>query len=612
MLKLITGQFSINQENVFSVTDTITQADSSSKIILVLDIKYKHKEDVFRKIKNIFRDDFFDNKQDLLFRFEECMKQVNVYLKSLEEVYINGTISAQENKEIHITQAWKWEAYIIRRNKLNVIIEEDESEDPEDIFNSIASGEMFVDDKIILSSVRVLRYATASQIVQTLSAGVSEWLSSIKDLLKLESGEGSVVCFHTQWESIFKQEKPVVTSNYMSEFMVKISNQFEKIVDMISQRSGKSYFFVKNTFLASIAAILFILLITIISSVSINKVEQEKTDTYKKQIMRIESDLERAQNRAAMSDLQSSNAILNTIESQLTQMINDWIFIEDGLALMNKVNKQRDNVNKIVRYNNLEERISVDFSNKTNLEIKNVSLLWDNVYVNTDTSVYKTVLDHIEDEVIITSIENPIIRTEVLNTKEILFTLSNGGFKVFSINTLEIKDVNTFDEEGLKNTVSEKAYSRFIYALSVEDNKIWKYEKKREWLTTPVNWIKDESVDLKDAIDIAIDGSIYVLKKWGDISLLHKWKEVALILNGMRSDLIETASNIFVKPDMLHVYVFNKAANSIVKLEIVNKGLEYRNEYVFDTESQILDFYVDKNEQKLFVLDKTKVYQLTL
>ena len=63
---------------------------------------------------------------------------------------------------------------------------------------------------------------------------------------------------------------------------------------------------------------------------------------------------------------------------------------------------------------------------------------------------------------------------------------------------------------------------------------------------------------------------------------------------------------------MKKVYFLNPTRNSISAFTLVNKGLQFTKEYVFETATPIVDFFVDKNEQRLVVVDSEKLYEITL
>ncbi|HPO05818.1 MAG TPA: hypothetical protein PLQ36_01775, partial [Candidatus Gracilibacteria bacterium] len=143
------------------------------------------------------------------------------------------------------------------------------------------------------------------------------------------------------------------------------------------------------------------------------------------------------------------------------------------------------------------------------------------------------------------------------------------------------------------------------------DSQIWRYEKKRDTYSGASAWL-NTSYDLKDAIDMAIDGSIYVLKKGGGVNLFYRNQEEPISIQGGDSSLLTQATRVYVRPNMKNVYFLNPTRKSVIVYKIVNKGLEYKREYVFETNDMLTDLSVDQNEQRLIVSDQNKIYQITM
>jgi hypothetical protein len=614
MIKLISGQFCMNKENSLSFVETLSNESSAARVVFVLEIEEAKAKHTLHTIKKIFQEHFFQEEKDLLLRFENCMKKVNNFLKD-NTPDIQGLIAVQEKTELHVSQAGEAEAYLIRRGKLNVIIENMNApaEQTDEVFTSIASGELLIDDRIVFSSLRLLRYATASQVISVLSEGISEGMDSLKELLEIETSGAAVICLHARGASVFSHtEKPSIKipRSIRSSFLKKLAQSFEISVKHISQKTGHNYDKVQNGLFAAIGVFIAILLIWGVSSASTNNERSDAYESYKVQMLKIEKELQTAETRSLMNDISSSNAILNKVETSVQEMLQQGIFTDEGLAILARVQKQRDAANKITRIQNMNERVLVDISSVSETEeLKGFNVLNDQTFIYSKNTLYKTILDNIEPGILVNQ-DSEIIKSEAMNDRDtIVFTLSSGQYSKFSEGV--VSSATTSDEAGFKNNASYKMYNRFMYLLSPEENQIWKYEKKREGFTSPSPWIT-EATDLSTAIDFAIDGSIYALKAGGGVSLFYKGKEVSLSIEGGDENLLTDATKIFVETNMTHVYFLNPVKNSVISFFIDKNSLKYSQEYVFETEQRINDFYIDSNEQRMLITDNKKLYEITL
>ena len=116
------------------------------------------------------------------------MKEINLLLKNLKEkneeqslCKINAIIAVQDDQNLHLTQSGEGETYLVRNNKLTVVSEglSVRKTEESDVFMNIASGEISVNDTLIFTSIRLLRYLTAQQIADIFKQNIPEALAEI-------------------------------------------------------------------------------------------------------------------------------------------------------------------------------------------------------------------------------------------------------------------------------------------------------------------------------------------------------------------------------------------------------------------------------------------------
>lgn len=385
---------------------------------------------------------------------------------------------------------------------------------------------------------------------------------------------------------------------------------FEKAIAFISEKTKKPYDTVQNIVFGVLGGLFIVILIAGVAMASINNKEQQKYEQYKTEMLKIEKELQIAETRAQMNEIDSANAILDKIEKSVSQMLSEGMFVDEGLVIMERIQKQKDVANNIFRFSNLEDRVLAKFKDvfAPNELLKGIISLQGNIYAFSNSGIYKTVLNHVEPKITISQGDDIVQAEAIPDRNSLLFTLSSGILKEFLDG--QVSNATT-EDAAFKTAIAQAPYGRFVYFLSPQDNQIYKYERKREGFTKAATWLQN-TTDLKDAIDLAIDGSIYVLKKGGGIALFHKGEEMSVSLKGGKSDLLTTATQIFVEPDMQHVYFLNPERSSIISYKIGNKSLEFFKEYVIETPSKMTDFYVDKDEKRMVISDENTLYEITL
>ena len=73
-------------------------------------------------------------------------------------------------------------------------------------------------------------------------------------------------------------------------------------------------------------------------------------------------ELQIAETRAQMNELSSANAILAKIEENITAMLEQGVFVDEGLAILERIQGQRDTTNKILRFKDMSQRVLADIS----------------------------------------------------------------------------------------------------------------------------------------------------------------------------------------------------------------------------------------------------------
>ena len=612
MLRLVSSQFSIPFPGVESFAEICTQEGRDTKIILLCDIQASDARTHFYAVKSRMESLFSHSELDSYVRFEAALKEVNTYIDE-HSVSMSGLIALQENNELHISQSGEAESYLIRRGKLNVIIEKD----PEDVsgFISISSGELNIDDYIVFSSLRLLRYATASQIKDVLSAGSAEGLSEIQSLLQTEAGKGSVIAAHVRGESIFVQMEKTfipedVSRKVHAHWLHQLIEKTESSIVALSEKTGRPYTLVKNVVFSSITIVLFVVLSWGVFQLSTDRQAEALYSQMRLQIQSIEEDLSQVTTQVHLGNVESANALLGKIETELEPIVASGKFNAEALQIISQMEGLNDKVNKITRYKNPQEKMLVTIADTRPAEVISGLFVDDGtVYTYTNKAVMKSVLSTVESWQDITSDSEVIDGFSVEGQR--FYVLSSGA--ILEQQDTAFVSVSTTDAVGFKPAKSYGTFYRNVYFLSPEDNTIWKYEWKRPQFTAPSSWLgDDESIDLSTATDVSVDGSIYVLHSDGMVTLYHKGARSPLAIQSPRSDILVGATRIFVQPDMRHVYFLHPERKSIIKMMIVNRGLEYVEEMVFETDSPLTDVYVEQNELKMYVSDEKNVYEVNL
>jgi hypothetical protein len=149
-----------------------------------------------------------------------------------------------------------------------------------------------------------------------------------------------------------------------------------------------------------------------------------------------------------------------------------------------------------------------------------------------------------------------------------------------------------------------------LYLLSPSNNQIYKYSKLRSKYSSGTEYNTD--AELQNAISFAIDGNIYILKKGGEIIQLFKSKKQTFEIEDLAVDLSE-ATKIYTAPELDGLYVLDPYNKRVVVIEKdVGTGGRYKEQIYFEELDDVQSFYVNKSEDKLYLLTKKEIYMVEI
>ncbi|MFA6171729.1 MAG: hypothetical protein WC715_04775 [Patescibacteria group bacterium] len=151
-------------------------------------------------------------------------------------------------------------------------------------------------------------------------------------------------------------------------------------------------------------------------------------------------------------------------------------------------------------------------------------------------------------------------------------------------------------------------YNNRLYFLAKTKNEIVRFKQNGAAYSESMNWLTD-AVNFNDAVDIDIDGNVYVLYKDGYIQKFYSGKSVVLKLDALTRP-IEEADAIQVTPsDGGYIYIL-EAKNR--RLIVFDKSGQYAMQYQSDKFDKLKDFFVDEKAKKIYFLNGAIVYEVDL
>jgi hypothetical protein len=147
-------------------------------------------------------------------------------------------------------------------------------------------------------------------------------------------------------------------------------------------------------------------------------------------------------------------------------------------------------------------------------------------------------------------------------------------------------------------------FNNRLYLLDTANNQIARYRKTTQGFSQPSQWLDDNTVDLSNAVDLTIDGNIYVLKNNGEIIKLTKGGRVDFPLTVIDPPL-QSPTKIKTQQDSNYLYILDPPTKRLI---VITKDGQLINQYTSEVFDDLKDFVVLEKEAKIFILNGSSVY----
>ncbi len=164
--------------------------------------------------------------------------------------------------------------------------------------------------------------------------------------------------------------------------------------------------------------------------------------------------------------------------------------------------------------------------------------------------------------------------------------------------------------ESWINPVAVDSFYGNLYVLDAGANQIYRYRPTSDgYNQTPDNYFADNSnINLSGAIDMTIDGAIYVLYADGSVKKFESGAPVPFAVSGLDDMPIKNPTAIFTTADdaMQHIYIADSGNQRIIQLNKDGKFIEQMKPdgMVFEN---LQGLFVNESENKMYVLNDNEL-----
>lgn len=576
-------------------------------------------------------------------RLDSTLKELNglfrglLLSKALTDLHaIVGIL--EPGGQLSVSHAGRAEAYVIRGGIASQITEYTKGK-PVPTFVHIATGQLEADDVVVLSTQRLLRTVTPAQLAQ-MATRSPDLIGELKKSLETEEEEAALASLHvdriaaaasTSSAAAAARPKrkrggnPITSATSVLSDMAKkgkratagmsgadLGNKLKGTIGNFS-RDLQDPRRKKRAHLLAMAGILVIFLgiwaaahLTSFSKKSQTKAELEAV------IQQINEEIRKGENRRLTGDVDSANAILERAKQMANQVMRDesGLFRTEALDIIDRIDAKREEINNIIR---LSPNVVVNLSSKKpGVQAQGFVGLEDGEFLAYDRQdIYRIVFNSMDDPTRLSEEELITDATNFPRYQSQTFQVTNNGI-IELINGQPV-GMKTEDEAGWIAGKDIEAYLRYLYVLVPANNQIYKYERLSNRYSPPVEY--NVNGDLAGALDIAIDGNIYVLKEGGEVVKLLRGETQPFVIRNAPENVLQDATRVF-KVFEGKLYFLDPVSSSVIIVTDGGPGGEstYLRQYVLegDTVGELTDLYVNPDESELYVLDEKRMYKINL
>lgn len=626
------GQFVENYIHVLSEGE-----HKQGKIFISIEIQNNpaDAEQIGELVGEAMRKHFFAELEgDPYTRFEDAVRLLNRELTHFKQKKnkeslgkLNIVIGAIVENTLYLSKTGDAETYLIRRHLCTNVTENLAEEDEQELFTNIASGTLEPGDFILICSTRLLRYITKNDLAKICASNSpTAALHELKDYLITEV-LSKVGCIGISVQGAVAENAPkrepsdvqsatpataaAATSTSKSDLVADLKNGLSDVVDWFQKLIRK-----KRPLSLNVSglnkqklAVLIVGGIFVLGGsiwwLRSRANEEEKIRTYNAQLTEIAATIDAAQTTGEYSKEQASELLKKAegIALELLEANYKTNEVQDHLQRIEETSDQLDNIQRP------QPQQLVDLSEKrSNVSALGIVRIGDMLYAYEYNALYPIQLDKLLEPIKIDENEEVVSAAVYNDKKSILFSTASG--KIIEYLDGQVIFLDTSDGR-FKDHVAIQTYSNRLYLLDPKENQIWRYLRKRDSFDTAEAY--NINGEIQTGVNLAIDGSIYVLHEDGYITKLFSGNKEDFPLDKQPLRPMQKPTKIITNENMDQIYILEPTERRVLVYSKKDKGASYEKQFVFDQSiGELRDILVNKDTNKLYLLTESKVYTVDL
>jgi len=380
-----------------------------------------------------------------------------------------------------------------------------------------------------------------------------------------------------------------------------LTGTFKKIISNILNLSNK-----RKLLLG--AAIISILIFS--ANVFINKQKQEKQkieNNYQELALLIE----KKHNQAEASLLYSNDAGAQKLFNEITELMEQLPQLTDDQKqkyqdFKNKLELQLEKTRRVVRFEEVNELANLS---KLNSQARPINIFYspstEEIYVADpqDKSIY--ILEKNNIVTTVTDLKKPIndLKFPTVASEDSIYYFNNGSIIEFSAKDEAMRELSINLLHDASQFFGADTFGGRLYLLNRQVDQIFRYNRTGDSFSAAYAWVQ-ETADFSEAIDMSIDGHVYVLLKSGQALKYLRGKKIDFKLETV-DPVLSNPTKIFASVEQKFLYVLEPDEERLV---LFDKSGQFIEQYKASFLGDCLDFAIDEANKKMYFLSGTSVY----
>jgi hypothetical protein len=147
-------------------------------------------------------------------------------------------------------------------------------------------------------------------------------------------------------------------------------------------------------------------------------------------------------------------------------------------------------------------------------------------------------------------------------------------------------------------------WNRHLYVLDPAAGQIFKHRYSSSGYGAGSPWLEG-AADIGDAVDMAIDGSIYILKSNGEVQQFYTGIKQNWSVDAVDPPLSDP-KKIWTHEDIDFIYILEPTNKRVV---VTDKDGDLKKQYILNDAEGIKDFYIDRSARKIWLLANNGIWK---